>query len=41
VQNIDAAATELFLTGRLQSLRRTYAQYDNLYAVLLGARVRF
>lgn len=41
VQNIDAAATELYMTGRLQQLRRTYAQYDDLFALLLGARVRF
>ena len=41
VQNIDAAATELYLTGRLQTLHRTYADYDDLYAILFGARVRF
>ncbi len=41
VQNIDAAAAELFLTGRVETLRRTFADYDNLVAVALGVRVRF
>ena len=41
VQNIDAAALELFLTGRIQTLNRTYADYDNLVAVAFGARIRF
>ncbi len=41
VQNIDAAATELYLTGRVQTLHRTYAEYDDIVAVLLGARTRF
>jgi hypothetical protein len=41
VQSIDVAATELFVDGRIQTLRRTYADYYNLITVGLGARVRF
>ncbi len=41
VQNIDAAALELFLTGRVETLHRTYADYDNLITVALGGRIRF
>jgi predicted porin len=41
VQNVDAAATELFIDGRIETLHRTYADYYNLIAIGLGARVRF
>jgi hypothetical protein len=41
VQNIDAAATEVFLDARLETLHRTFAEYDNLITIGLGARVRF
>ena len=41
VQNIDAAATEIYLDTRLETLHRTYAHYYNLISVGLGARVRF
>jgi len=41
VQNIDGAATELYLSGRVQTLHRTYATYNDLIAIGFGARVRF
>ena len=41
VQSIDAAATDLFLDARIQTLSRSYADYYNLLAIGLGARVRF
>jgi hypothetical protein len=41
VQTIDVAAMDLFVDGRMQTLRRTYADYYDLFTVGLGARVRF
>ncbi len=41
VQNIDAAAAELFFTARVETLNRTYATYNDLLTFALGARVRF
>lgn len=41
VQVVDALAMELFLDARIQTLHRTFATYDDLIAIGLGARVRF
>jgi len=41
VQNIDAAATELFASVRRESLRRLFGQFYPITAAWTGARVRF
>lgn len=41
VQSVDAAAADLFLDARIQTLHRSYADYYNLLAIGLGARIRF
>ena len=38
VQFINALAMELFLSGKIESLHRTYATYNDLLALALGAR---
>ncbi len=41
VQNIDSAATELFLGAKLETLQRRYATYNDIMTGAAGARVRF
>lgn len=41
VQSIDRLATELFVSGKIQTLHRTYATYDDLFTLAVGARVKF
>ncbi len=41
VQNIDAAATELFASVRRESLRRSFGEFYPIAAAWTGARVRF
>ena len=38
VQSIDVAAMDLFVDGRMQTLRRTYADYYDLFTVGLVTR---
>jgi len=41
VQNIDAIATELFLAGRVYDLDRTGTDFNKVYAIIAGGRVKF
>lgn len=41
VQFIKALAMELFLSGKIETLHRTYATYNDLLTLALGARVKF
>ena len=41
VQYLDPLATELFMEGKYETLSRTFAQYDGMFALWSGARVRF
>lgn len=41
VQNIDRAGTELYLGVRNHELDRPAANFDDILAVLAGARVKF
>lgn len=41
VQNVDDAGLELFVSGHLQSLSRSFASYYDITTVTAGARVRF
>lgn len=41
VQNIDALATELYAGGRAYLLDRDGRDFDDIYALLTGARIKF
>jgi hypothetical protein len=41
VQFLDPLATELFMEAKYETLSRTYAQYDGMFVMWAGARVRF
>ena len=41
VQNFDRIATEFYIGGRLYDLDRPGARFQNIVAVLSGARIKF
>jgi hypothetical protein len=41
VQNIDRIATEAYVAARMYELDRRGADFDDIYAVMAGARVKF
>lgn len=41
VQNLDDAATELYIGARMHELERPGASFDDIFAVMAGVRVKF